>query len=265
MFLALLRHTTAALACCILLGGTAAAAVSISPALVEIALDRGRPAGQFVITNAGDEMARYRINAVHFVFGEDGNLKMVPPDRNSLAPWMKFNPRELSIPPQSNMVVRFTIVPKQKLDEREYWGAMELESLKANVAKSTDAAGRTMTLEVIPAIVVPVFGTCGKIRGACTISDIVLKTEVTPQVLETRVVNTGTGHLDLAGTVSIADAAGNVLEEREIDGAYVLAGSSRLFTRALQKPLPRGEYVIRVSWAAKRLTKQVVREVRGSW
>lgn len=245
--------------------GSVGAIVTISPAFVEIPLDRGRPAGQFVIANTSDETERYRINALHFTFGESGNLQMIPPDGNSLAPWIKFNPKEISLPPKSNVKVRFTIVPKEKLENREYWAAMELESLRPNTASSQDAAGRTMTLEVVSAIVVPIFATNGRMRHACRIVEVALRTGETSSLLETRLVNAGTGHLALTGTYQISDASGNVVAAGNLGGDYVLAGAARRFTLTLPSRIPPGEYLVRVEYRAAQLEKPVVHEVKNVW
>lgn len=248
-----------------LMPGPAAAMVTISPAFLEISLDKGRPAGQFTITNTGDETERYRINTAHFVFGETGNLQMIPPDRNSLAPWVKFNPKEFSLPPKSNVKVRFTIVPKAKLEDREYWAAMELESLKTNITSGKDAAGRTMTLEVIPAIIVPIFATNGKIRHACRILDVVLKPGEPSLLLETRLVNAGTGHLALSGRYRISDASGTLVDEGKLGGDYVLAGATRVFTQTLQKKIAPGEYLVSVEYKAPQLEKPVTNSAKNVW
>lgn len=248
-----------------LMPASASAIVTISPAFVEIPLDKGRPAGQFVISNTSEETERYRINATHFTFGDTGNLEMIPPDNNSLATWIKFNPKEITLPPKSNVRVRFTIVPKEKLDEREYWSAMELESLKTNTSSSKDVDGRTMTLEVVSAVVVPIFATNGKMRHVCKILDTTLKPGDTSSLLETRIVNAGTAHLVLSGTYRIFDASGNLVDEGKLGGDYVLAGASRVFTQTLQKKISPGEYLVSVEYRAPQLDKPVTHEVKRAW
>ncbi len=82
------------------------AGIAISPAVVRLSLDKKRPAGQFIIRNVGDTTERYRINARHFLYGENGALQIVEPDEHSLVPWIKFNPKEFTLPPKSRRAVR---------------------------------------------------------------------------------------------------------------------------------------------------------------
>ncbi|HSR09864.1 MAG TPA: hypothetical protein VLS90_00360 [Thermodesulfobacteriota bacterium] len=111
-----------------------AGGLSISPAFVEVSLDKGRPAGQFTIANLGEEEERYRIRAIHFTFMRDGGVRYVEPDERSLAPWIKFNPTEFVIGPKERRAVRYVIAPKGKLRPGEYWAGMELESLRTTAA-----------------------------------------------------------------------------------------------------------------------------------
>ena len=118
--------------------------IAVKPANMVISLENGRPAGRFVIANNGEIEERFRIRATHFTYSESGALQVVPPDERSLAPWVKFNPKEFVLPPNSKRAVRFVIVPGANLQVGEYWGAMELESLDYQEASSSDGAGRNI-------------------------------------------------------------------------------------------------------------------------
>ena len=68
--------------------------LSISPAFLEMNLNKGTPSGQFLITNTGEEVERYRVKMVYFTFAPDGGYRELPPDEHSLVPYLKFNPKE---------------------------------------------------------------------------------------------------------------------------------------------------------------------------
>ena len=168
------------------------AGVAISPAVVELSLKKAHAAGEFVIRNTGAEEERYRILASHFVLGLDGSMKKVLPDENSLVPWIKFNPKEFTLPPKSNRTVRFVIVPKGKaISKREYWCFMELESLKENSASATDAGGRTMKIRVVPSILVPIFATKGDISYSAAVEEVKIVPRKSDVCIKSIINNTG--------------------------------------------------------------------------
>ncbi len=229
--------------------------LSISPAFLEISLDRGRPSGQFVISNTGDNTVRYRIQASHFTFGADGSFQVIPPDENSLSEWIKFNPRELSLPPKSSQRVRFVIIPRGQLRDQLYWGAMELESLQPNISRGEDQHGRSMTLAVIPAIVVPIFASHGDLKYDFEIKD--LKVHKTEQALtfETMVHNTGTGQLMTEGYYDLVDAAGDEVASGKFLHTYIMPNTRVQVENLINHELPSGEYQLRVECRAKNLER----------
>ena len=239
-------------------GGNLWAGVAISPAFLELSLDNKRPAGQFVIRNTGDQAERYRILASHFDFGEDGALSIIPPDENSLAPWFKFNPKEFTLPPKSRRVVRFVIVPKGKaVSKREYWGVMELESLKANVTSATDKAGRTMKIKVIPAILVPVFATKGEVPYSASLGEIKIEPLESGMSIQATVTNTGKGHLLAKGNYEIIDRSGNIVRNGVLGRNYILPDGRRKFQSIITGDLPQGNYTVEVEYSAPQLEKPI--------
>jgi hypothetical protein len=84
------------------LSGPVWANIGIKPAFVEVTMDKGRPAGSFFVANLGEKEERFRINAVHFTYSETGVLRRSQKGDHSLAPWIFFNPRELTLPPKTS-------------------------------------------------------------------------------------------------------------------------------------------------------------------
>ena len=236
------------------------ASLSISPALLELSLDRGRPSGHFLITNTGDESVRYRIMASHFTFEDNGNFKMIEPDENSLAEWIKFNPKELSLPPKSRQQVRFVVVPRGKLRDQVYWGAMELESLQPNVVKDSDKQGRVMKLSIIPAIVVPIFATKGNIKYGFEIKEVSTLSNERGVELKTTISNIGNGHLRLMGNYEVADLSGKVKMDGQFAHSYIMPKSTVNFTQALPDDLPQGTYTLNVHCTSKNIEKHASTE-----
>ncbi len=237
------------------------AAVSISPAFVEVSLDRGRPSGQFIISNLGDEEERYRIKAIHFTFLKDGGLRRIEPDERSLAAWVKFNPTEFTLGPKTTRAIRFVISPRGALKPGEYWAAMELESLKTLTTAGKDEFGREFQLEIIPSIVVPMFGISGKVRYDGIIKDVNLGGREGGQVLELLIGNTGDGRLLIEGEYEVTKDSGEPMLKGTLGNkAYVLPGLEQFFYGKLESSLPEGMYKVRVTCRSPQLKQPIQNE-----
>jgi hypothetical protein len=246
------------------------ATVSISPALVRVSLDKSRPAGQFIIKNIGDTEERFRISAKHFLYGPNGELQVVPPDKNSLAPWLKFNPKEFTLPAKSRRAVRFVIVPQGKLvANSEYWGSIELESLKTNEARSADdGAGRTMSIKVMTSVLVPIFATMGDIKYNAQLESIKIVPEVgkTGKRIEAQVNNQGRGSLIATVQYSILDASGEIVKEDIFGRSFILPESKRLFSRVIEgDDIPQGQYTVKVECNDSHLEAPLYKSMQYTW
>jgi hypothetical protein len=126
-------------------------------------------------------------------------------------------------------VVRFTVVPKGKLSEGEWWGAMELESLAVgDIVTKDEKSGRSFQLKAITKIVVPIFGMVGKPTYEGQVKDIQVRIENGEVVLKTLVAATGTGRLGIkGGNYEILDASGKVIESGPYAIGYVFRGAQR--------------------------------------
>ncbi|NNL57269.1 MAG: hypothetical protein HKO71_05925, partial [Pseudomonadales bacterium] len=168
------------------------AGIAVEPAYISLNFDKGRASGRFVITNTGDTEERYRVIASHFTFSEQGALSLAEPNEHSMAEWIKFNPKEFSLPPKSKRVVRYVVLPKGKLQDGQYWAAMELESLEGRNYSTSDGGGRTFNLKVVPSVLAPIYGAAGKIERDYTVDKLDLTTsDRNKKVLEVRLSNIG--------------------------------------------------------------------------
>ena len=226
--------------------------VGIQPAYVECQLDRGRPAGKFVVSNLGNTSERYRIKVVHFRFLKDGGVREVKPDERSLATWIKFNPRELTLAPKTKRSVR-----RGKLKAGEYWAGMELESLNTSTITGSDGAGKHMKVEVIPSILVPIFGTVGNVTYGGKVTSVSLEQGKAGPRIRFLLKNTGNGRLLLRGAYRIASESGKDLASGPCGIGYVLPGDERYFVADIDKDVPKGNYTVRVRYAASQLKRDI--------
>lgn len=247
----------------LLFTGITWASISITPAVVSVDLEQGRPSGRFVITNTGDKEQRYRILATHFNYSPEGGLGIVPPDENSLAEWLKFNPREFTLPPKSKRVVRYAILPRGKLSKKTYWAAMELESLNPNEFKSQkNEAGSSYSLKVATAILVPIFGTVGDIIYSGDLENLKLKSNDEGYELAVDVVNTGEGRLSMKGNYHILAASGEEVATNTLASGLVLPNAKRhMISRIPTSELKPGDYNIKLVYTSPGLAEAIVREL----
>jgi hypothetical protein len=242
------------------------ASIGIKPAYVELQLDKGQSAGKFVISNLGEEEERFRVNAIHFTYSIDGGLNQTASGPNSLALWIHFNPKELTMPPNSSRAVRFAIVPRGTLREGEYWAAMELESLKTSETTSTDEkSGKSVKLRVLSTIMVPIFGTVGNVLYKGQVEDINMTTLPEGIFLHSIVNNTGAGRIGAKGEYKIIDTSGKIVKEGKIGKGYVLSGTKRRFLNKIADELPEGKYNITVTYSAVHFEKPLKGEIQVDW
>lgn len=240
--------------------------IAIKPAFVEVNMEEGRPSGTFLVSNLGDKEERFRVNALYFNYTEEGGLKRSQAGDYSLAAWIRFNPRELTLAPGTQRAVRFAIVPRGKLEAGEYWAAMELESLAVNEMLSKDEkSGRSVKVKVMTTIVAPIFGTVGKTSYAGQVKDIQVQVENGAVVLKALIAATGSGRLQVNGGYEIVDASGKTVDSSPFAAGYVFRGAQRWFTRKITTAVPKGQYTVRVSVGSPHLEQPVEREAAITW
>ncbi len=227
--------------------------IAVKPANVTLDLNKGRPSGQFVISNTGDTEERYRVRSTHFGYTLNGQLQLISPNHQSLATWVKFNPKEFTLPPNSKRVVRFVVLPRGKLTDGEFWGAMELESLNTDMITDTDQEGRKVSIKVVPSVLVPIFGRSGKINHKGMIDDIELKRIPDGSAISAQLTNTGLGRLFVRGHYSVINEDNVEVMSGSMPRGLVLSGLSRRFESLSERELPSGRYQLRIEYGAKPL------------
>ena len=251
----------------LIVSNTVSGGIGIKPAYVEVDMDDGRPAGRFIITNNGEEEERYRVNAIHFTYSPQGGLTQSPDGQWSLAPWIRFNPKEITLAPKTQVAVRFAVVSRGKLQQGEYWAAMELESLNVTYATSkNEETGRSVRLKTISTIMVPIFGTVGAVDYAGTIDTLGVVNVEGTSYIRALVSATGTGRIGAKGSYEILDAAGQTVVQGPLGKAYVLRGGKRWFSTPVADPnLVAGRYTLRASFNAAHFEQPIVSETVMNW
>lgn len=224
--------------------------LAAQPGYVFVNLNKGNPSGRFIVSNTGKEKQTYRARAIHFALTKEGSIRPVKPDDYSLAEWIKFNPKEFTLPPKSSRVIRFTVVRDEaRLRPHEYWGAIEFTPLKGASFKSkADKKGRSMQFEVITALLIPIYGEMpGTVYGG-RISEISARQSDKRLQLAARVENTGGGALRATGSWQISDAGtGDLVKQVPVQLFTVFPKEERHLTTNVAEHLPAGSYSVTLS------------------
>ena len=223
------------------------ATLVIDPAFIKIDLSGKRSSGDFLLKNTGEEEIRYRAKAVYFTLHADGGLAEVTPDEYSLTDWIKFNPKEFTLPPKSSRAVRyFIIIPPGKLLPREYRGAIEFTPLKTAKIQSQDNEGHKFNLQVVSIILVPVYGYVKNTKYSGTLSDILVDNGKDEVVISSEIFNTNDGILRLNGEYQITAPSGKKIEGKDFKKVVVFQKNKRTLKTTIKKPAEIGQYVVRL-------------------
>ena len=240
------------------------AGVRISPAYVEVKLDKGRPSGSFQVTNTSKTPERFRANAIFFTLSEKGGLVRLKDSPFSIAPMIKFNPAEFQLPGNSTRQIRFVILTRKKLQPGEYWAGMEVESLQTQTVKGKDDKGREFLVKVVPSVLVPIFGTVGKVKYAGKMGDICLGGSGEKPDIAALIANEGEGRLVCAAEYAIVDAAGKTVQKGVLGKSYIFRGSKSTFKNHL-KPLAAGKYTVKITAKSSQLADTLSGQAQIDW
>lgn len=221
------------------------ASIGARPAYVYVSLDKRNPSGTFTITNISDTKQVYRARTTHFMLNENGTALPVKPDKYSLANWIKFNPKEFTLPPKASRKIRFSIVNKHKLEPHEYWGAIEFTPLKGVIRNQKGKDGRNVGVELVTQLVIPIYGLKSGTSYHAEITDVLQYKKEKNNRLKATVHNLGEGGLRVSGAWQIYDKKTAKLVLTKPVGAFlVLPKQKRITEMLIKEALPPGEYSI---------------------
>jgi len=254
----------------LLAGGRTALGLGITPAYVDIALDpKIRSSGEFVVSNTGDTVERYRINAINFVFTKEGSMKRLDAaDPAALSSWIVFNPKEVTVDPQTKKTIRFSIVlPKVTPANGEYMAGMEAENLDTTTASSKGPDGRDMKIKMVSTILVPIFAQVGTVTHKGELKEPGLDMFNNQLGFHMVVGNLGTGRLWVeASEFELFDTAGQSVEKGQMGKGYVLKDAKRIFNAPLKANIPDGKYTVKVKISSPQLdNKPLLQEAVVEW
>lgn len=184
----------------------------------------------------------------------------------SLAPWVRFNPREVTLPARTSRKVRFIVLPRGELKPGEYWGAMELENLLTQTATKGDPNTETaVTIQVSSSLIVPIFGTVGTVdyKGELTAARVISRQGIPS--LEILFQSLSSGRLGILSDYRIENDLGEILAEAVCAHGYVLPGRQRIFSREIKQDIPPGTYTLFIDANAAHLPEPLHLTQKIQW
>ena len=229
--------------------GPSAFALSVKPAILDVEIQPGeRNTGVITITNTSSVEERFRASATHFRLTRDGQVQQAEPDSSSAAEWIKFNPKEFTLAPNSLQQVRYTLTAPPDAKIGDYWCVLEFLKLSSATvtAGDTSGGGVGVSISVSTAVVVPVLVQVGKVDYKWSLLDLEANAdEEQPQVIIT-LSNTANGRVPFTTEVDIINGKGDVVAHQVKEIASLFPFSERVVQLQIETELEPGMYIARV-------------------
>lgn len=212
-----------------------ASAMLVEPARFVLQIEPGqRDGGAITVTNSSSTTVRYLSIVQDWVHDAKGILTPQPANSTSasIANWVKFNPREFTLPPNGRQIVRFSISVPKNTAAGERRGVIFFSP----TAKSAGFSVKTQIGVVIYAAIKPVLRTFEVGLPKASLNG-------TGQAeINIELTATGNAHCRLNGKFRLSEISGKVIEEGEITEKLILPGERRTATISGNKELTPGRY-----------------------
>lgn len=110
----------------------ALADLSVAPTYMQLEAEKVQTTGFLVVGNTSDNPIRVRASITSFTYDENGNfIRQETGNKWDLSSYVRFSPKEVTIPPKSNRRIRFAALMPPSLPDGEYRVAIFVETLSA--------------------------------------------------------------------------------------------------------------------------------------
>lgn len=148
----------------------ASASILVFP--TRLALSDRTKAGYLSLRNTSNEKKTYRIATVYYKMGTDGSMSLVQEGadelKDSAVGLLRFSPREVTIEPGAEQVVRVMFYSRRPIEDGEYRAHLRFEPVEAvEVAKASAEAADgavTMSIKSKVSVSIPVVFSRGRIE-----------------------------------------------------------------------------------------------------
>ena len=151
---------------------------------LRVMLTEKQKSAQLTIRHTGAKPTRYKISVVYYKMAIDGSvLKADPPEQQdkSAAQFFRYSPKEITLDPNVEQVVRIMTRPLARVSEGEYRAHLHFEAMDESTdpaAPGTQQGESAMQLKARIAVAIPIIVRKGNPALTVKLSD--LKIEKTP-------------------------------------------------------------------------------------
>ena len=235
--------------------------IGVAPSMFELSIG-DKPVNESVrIFNLKKTPTTVKVEVYNWTLDEKEEVKLLPPDKQSLDRWILINPLSFTVEPGKSQVVRFSIRPTVKPEPGEHRAMIyfieQPSTVKADSAKA---------LEILFKLGVGVYGQADPVKRAGSLNQFSFDKVSSSLVAD--ITNSGNVHTRLKGNYSIwkkdafpgIGAAGKLSEQQkpenspkgllvsgQINQSPVLPGTHRIIRTLLLLPKAPGSYIIAVN------------------
>jgi len=130
--------------------GPARSQVGVTPLSIQAYAERGVARSTITVRNTTDQPNRVRVYTEPFTYDRDHGFMTLQESEEDLSPYLRFSPRELTIPPATSRRIRLLAVLPPSLPDGEYRTAVFTETL----TEAVDSDDNTVRVQARIAVTV---------------------------------------------------------------------------------------------------------------
>ncbi len=233
---------------------SASAQIGVSPSRFELDVGATPTTETIRLFNFGDQPAEVQVSVHNFDLDESNEVRVLPPDEQSLDRWLVINPLRFTVPPGESQVVRFSPRPRVRPGTGEHRAMIFFE--EAGASKKVDG------YDVVFRLGVAVYGYVGEVTRVAALEGI----HVDGSSALFDIASRGTRHVRLQGTYAVWPAGSGpgdggtailaafdkdpqqypdgVVVAGKLPTTPILPGVSRGCRLSFGETLPPGDYVL---------------------
>lgn len=236
--------------------------IGVAPSMLEVNVGSKPVSESLRLFNLKNTTTKVKVEVYNWTLDENNEVKLLPPDEQSLDQWMLVNPLSFTLEPGKSQVVRLSIRPPVKPAPGEHRAIIYFTEEPVAADESEEAK----PVEVLFKLGVGVYAYADDVQRASSIQTIGLDNKLL--TLTTSIANKGNVHTRLKGNYSIwkkesfpgmANVEKSIKEAEnnksvkglvaagKLNQTPVLPGNVRSITTRLPAIAEKGNYIVAVS------------------
>ncbi len=218
---------------------TATAQIGISPLIIEVQENNGQAQATINVINNTNKPFRARVSSEFFTYEKNQGFNTIPANEASLVPYLRFSPRELTVPAGVTRRIRLNVQMPAQLPAGEYRSVIFTENLDQQQRTDQKGAVTNISTRIGVTLFVRRGNHAPKITTTTAIWDakksrILLsinnsgKASAYPEInwkLSQAGKNIETGKVNPTGIVPNSDRTVSILPQKLPAGQYQLSGT----------------------------------------